>query len=111
MNIEKINNELTKIDNDKIRINSGPIRKTEKATKELLDNKNTAEHYQVGNFDANGDIIEIGKSMHYLDYKNIKKVWYIYQHNGERFIRVDDIGFDNYEAALGAAIELAQKTK
>jgi len=61
-----------------IRVENGPARKTATATKELLDNRVTAEHYQVGAFDAMGKRIVLGESMIYLDYYG-EWVWYIYQ--------------------------------
>ena len=38
-----------------IRVESGPARKTAIATKELLDDKVTAEHYKVGALDAGAE--------------------------------------------------------
>jgi hypothetical protein len=61
-----------------IRVENGPARKTAVATPELLDDKMTASHYQVGAFDAMGKRIVLGESMTYLDYRG-KWVWYIYQ--------------------------------
>jgi hypothetical protein len=61
-----------------IRVENGPARKTAIATKELLDDKVTASHYQVGAFDAMGNRIVLGEPMTYLDYRG-ELVWYIYQ--------------------------------
>jgi hypothetical protein len=61
-----------------IRVENGPARKTGIATRELLDDKVTASHYQVGAFDAMGKRIVLGEPMTYLDYL-VEAVWYLYQ--------------------------------
>jgi len=61
-----------------IRVENGPARKVAVATAELMDDKVTASHYQVGAFDAMGKRIVLGESMTYLDYRG-ELVWYIYQ--------------------------------
>ena len=61
-----------------IRVENGPARKVAVATEELLDDKVTASHYQVGAFDAMGKRIVLGEPMTYLDYFG-EWVWYVYQ--------------------------------
>ena len=61
-----------------IRVENGPARKTGVATEELLDNKNTAEHYQEGAKDAMGKQIVLGEEMTYLHFRG-DLVWYVYQ--------------------------------
>jgi len=61
-----------------IRVENGPSRRKAIATRELLDDKVTASHYQAGAFDAMGKRIVLGEPMTYLDYLN-DLVWYIYQ--------------------------------
>jgi hypothetical protein len=61
-----------------IRVENGPARKTAVATKELLDDKVTAHHYQEGQFDALGKRIKLGEAMTYLDYFG-ELAWYIYK--------------------------------
>ena len=68
MNVVEINENLTEIDG-RVRIESGPTRRTVMATKEILDDNSTAGHYKVGNKDAAGKPIVIGESMTYLDWK------------------------------------------
>lgn len=71
---------------DEIRIEEGPVYKTEIATEELLHDDNTAPHYHTGvkpmtfntpkgpievprqGRDSLGEVIEIGKPMTYLDW-------------------------------------------
>lgn len=75
--------------NDSVRVENGPVRVTAVATKELLDNKETAKHYYTGirklsdgrkrrGIDAMGKPIMIGEEMTFLDYRH---VWgyYVYQ--------------------------------
>jgi hypothetical protein len=57
-------------------IERGPERKREIATKELLSNLRTADHYQVGRLDARGQPIVLGREMEYLDYYGTY-IWYI----------------------------------
>lgn len=61
-----------------IRVEDGPARRTAVATKELLDDAVTANHYQVGEKDAMGKVIALGEPMTYLDYRG-EWVWYIYK--------------------------------
>jgi len=52
-----------------VRIEDHPPRKRAKATEELLDNRVTAKHYQVGAPDSMGMKIELGKQMDYIDWR------------------------------------------
>jgi len=61
-----------------LRIENGPARATGIATEELLDDKVTAGHYQVGEFDAVGKRIQLKKPMTYMDYYG-GWVWYVYK--------------------------------
>lgn len=61
-----------------IRVENGPARKTAVATRELLDDRMTATHYQEGAVDAMGKRIVLGEPMTYLDYRG-EWVWYVYQ--------------------------------
>lgn len=63
---------------DYVRVEDGPLRRTEIATEELLSDEVTARHYQVGKPDAAGNIITLGKEMTFLDFK-AKRVWYVYK--------------------------------
>lgn len=60
-----------------VRVESGPALRVAVATPELLDNQNTAEHYQDGGFDAVGAPISVGQEMTYLDWMG-EPVWYVY---------------------------------
>ena len=135
MEVKRLNDNLFEISNDKkkARIERGPRRITAKATKELLDDKNTASHYFAGERDAtaadahvvvddapNGDKkpgkitgrdatgkpIKLGEPMTYIDLKNRKKnpVWYVYLHDGQYFQHAGEE--ETYDAALSAALNL-----
>src|SRR5690349_14159103 len=53
---------------DKVRIEQGPVRRREVATEELLHDRRTAAHYKVGEPDAAGVKIELGKEMEFLEW-------------------------------------------
>ena len=72
-----------------IRIEDGPPRKKTIATAEVLDNRITAKHYQIGKFDAMGKNIVLGEEMTYLDYYG-NHVFYIYG-LGEVGIDIDGV--------------------
>lgn len=72
----RINEDLVEIDG-KVRIERGPAKKTAKATEKLLANDATAAHYQLGRTDADGNTIEAGKHMAYLDWLGAKG-FYVY---------------------------------
>lgn len=79
MTVNHINEKLFSID-EVIRGEIGPPLKRAKATKELLSDEVTARHYQVGERDAENNIIEEGKEMAYLDWKNKDQwCWYLYR--------------------------------
>jgi hypothetical protein len=69
----------------RVRIEHGPTLVKATATKELLDNSVTAEHYQPGAFDALAKPIVLGEEMHYLDLVGRAQgtegstSWYVYQ--------------------------------
>lgn len=75
---------------DKVRIESGPVRKREVATEVLLSNDVTAGHYHApvkdeqGNvikeaIDALGKPIELGKDFDYIDWLAPERAWYVYR--------------------------------
>lgn len=72
----RINEDLVEI-GGKVRVERGPARKTAKATEALLADTATATHYQVGQRDADGAMIEAGKPMTYIDWLGAKG-WYVY---------------------------------
>lgn len=72
----RINEDLVEI-GGKARVERGPARKTGKATEALLDNEKTAAHYQIGARDADGKVIEAGKTMAYLDWLG-ERGFYVY---------------------------------
>lgn len=77
METKRINEDLIEI-GGKARVERGPARKTGKATDKLLANDKTAAHYQLGARGADGDLIEAGKTMAYLDYLAGRTVFYVY---------------------------------
>ena len=86
-----------------VRVESGAKRETAKATKELLDDTVTHPGYKVGERDALGKVIALGKEMTFLDWYG-PEVWYVYkltevEENGKRFERYLPIGVHNTEAA------------
>jgi hypothetical protein len=98
-----------------IRVENGPARKTAVATKELLDDKMTASHYQVGAFDAMGKRIVLGERMTYLDYRG-ELVWYIYQEGevginakGEVLFPDSPLILKNYEPEGKVAVRTEQR--
>ncbi|WP_336802361.1 hypothetical protein [Kaistia sp. MMO-174] len=76
MDIRQINEDLFEI-GGLVRIERGPARHQAKATAELLSDECTAAHYQVGMADAAGKVIELGKTMTYLDWQG-ERGWYLY---------------------------------
>lgn len=73
---------LVKLGNDDVRIEQGPMLKRGVATKELLSNDKTADHYQLGGPDAFGKPIVEGSQFDYLDWGGSttegEKVFYVY---------------------------------
>lgn len=61
-----------------VRVECGPVRRATVATEEVLDDRMTARHYQVGKRDALGKPIAIGEPMTYLDYRG-PWGWHVYQ--------------------------------
>ena len=61
-----------------VRVECGPVRRATIATAEVLDDRVTARHYQVGRRDALGKIIVLGEPMTYLDYRG-PWGWHVYQ--------------------------------
>jgi hypothetical protein len=76
----KINERLTEW-KGKARVEQGPALKKAKATRELLHNSLTADHYQEGLRDARGKPIKVGDEMHYLDHL-APHGFYVYEHQG-----------------------------
>lgn len=100
--MRRVNDDLIEI-SDTVRIERGRPRRSAIATEELLSNEVTASHYAVGERDAAGEVIELGKEMEYIDWLSEELVWYIYRHDGERFQR---IGWRSGEAeAVAFALE------
>jgi hypothetical protein len=118
--IRKISDTITEIDG-KVRIEVGHVRRRDVATKELLDDKVTAAHYQVGAPDAVGKAIKLGEPMDYIDWRSEERVYYVYRremvveplkldepdgpaHEVERWVRKGDA--PDYEQALTLALQL-----
>lgn len=76
MDITRINEDLIDIAG-KVRVERGPAKRTGKATEAVLDDDRTAAHYQLGRLDADGKVIEAGKSFTYLDWLG-PRGWYVY---------------------------------
>lgn len=53
---------------DEVRVEKGPVLVKTKATADLLDNRRTAPHYQLGGLDAFGNRIHEGQEFEYLDW-------------------------------------------
>lgn len=79
--------DYVSIDGDRFRVSLGPKKVEAVATKELLGG--IAEHYAVRRIDANGNKIEEGRGMAYLDWHG-ERVAYLY----EKTIVKDDDGND-----------------
>ncbi len=62
----------------KVRVEAGPLRRSEIATEELLSDEVTAQHYQVGRTDALNNIIALGKPMDFIDWKSKERAFYVY---------------------------------
>ena len=118
MDIVRLGKNLVEIDKH-IRIESGPWRKQAKATEELLKNNVTASHYKEGAIDALNKPIVIGETMNYIDWKNPERCYNVYKLEEETVKDKDEQNVvierfmpvsvhDNYEAALTAAIALAE---
>ena len=91
---------------DRVRIETGPERKTAIATEELLDNAVTHSLYQVGVFDSAGNTIVLGQEMEYLDHYG-PKVFYVYRK--DETDRYQPMGFyDTAKDAVAAAEKLAR---
>lgn len=91
-----------------VRVENGPAQKVGIATVTLLNDKNTASHYQVGALDAMGQRIVLGKPMTYLDYRG-PWVWYIY-HFDKVTQRWLPAGIEaTKEAAMPVAKEMKEK--
>lgn len=93
------------------RIEYGPQLRTEIATKELLSNEVTAEHYQVNKPDKLGKPIKIGEPMNFLDWKNRATwVWHVYEYAQEDWAgpqaswRRRGFYADKIQAAIEAAL-------
>lgn len=82
--VKKIRNDLFELDGK--RIERGPRLMKATATKALLENSVTADHYQVGLRDAMGTPIALGEQMNYFDWKNPDNfTWHTY-----RWSAIDD---------------------
>jgi hypothetical protein len=71
------------VDIGDFRIEPGPPLIETTATKDLLNDNNTAPHYQPGLRDAKGNVIQIGETFSYLDWGGNthegKRVFYVYR--------------------------------
>lgn len=101
----RINEDLVEI-GGKARVERGPTRKTGKATDKLLADDATAAHYRLGAPDADGKMIEAGKSMAYLDWLAGKTVSYVYGLDDVGQWREDSV-HDDEAAAIARATEIA----
>jgi len=99
MEVVRVNERMMKI-NGTICIEAGPARVTAVATEALLANEVTAEHYQVGRFDALSRPIVLGEEMTYLDWLG-DYVHYLYLWDGEfwQHHSVYDTAAEAFEAA------------
>jgi hypothetical protein len=103
MEITRINEDLIDI-GGKVRVERGPAKRTGKATEALLDNDKTAPHYKVGTLDADGKVIEAGKSFTYLDWLGTKG-WYVYALGDG--VPVEDSFHEDEAAAVARGTTLA----
>jgi len=101
----RINEDLIEI-GGKARVERGPARKTGKATEKLLANDATAAHYQLGARDADGKVIEAGKTMAYLDWLAGKTASYVYALDEAGQWQEDSV-HDDEAAAIARATEIA----
>jgi len=117
MDIVRVSKTLVQI-NDNIRIESGPLRKKAKATKELLKNSVTAGHYKEGAIDSLNKPIVLGEDMDYIDWKNPERCFNVYKIGEETCKDKDEKDVvieryfpvsvhEDYEEALTAAMKLA----
>lgn len=60
--------EMLVFGDDEVRVELGPKLVKTKATADLLDNRRTAPHYQLGGLDAYGNRIHEGQDFEYLDW-------------------------------------------
>lgn len=108
MAVVHINADLLEIDG-KVRIERGPKTLTATATKELLDNSKTKEHYQVGSMDALGKVIVLGEPMVYHDWLGFEQG----VSEGFHLYKLDDDGIwqkigirDSQAAAVAEGVNL-----
>lgn len=103
MNIIKLSDSLSEID-EKVRIESGPVRKKIVATAENLGEEGVfASHYQIGGVDSMGKVIEEGKEFDYIDWNGDGLAFYVYKKDeAGKWLKVGVK--DSYEEALGVAI-------
>jgi len=105
MKIERKSDTLVEIKDGAIRIESGPVRRREKATEELLGER-TADHYREGGVDALGKPIALGKPMDYIDWKSAERVWTVYAKDKDSVYQPVGEPHATYESALSAATEI-----
>jgi hypothetical protein len=84
------------------RIEAGPPRKKAVATEELLSDRVTASHYQVGRLDALGKPIQLSQEMDYIDWLCPNKVWYVYKLDDNGIYQRVGVFDDEIDAALHA---------
>jgi hypothetical protein len=102
-NIQREGNLITL--DGRVRIEAGPTLNKATATKELLDNTVTAEHYQPEAFDAMGKPIVLGEEMHYLDWVGHTQgtegstSWYVYRLEDLTTAELKERGIDKSTAA------------
>lgn len=107
MKIKTVSDSITEID-DKFRVESGPVRRTEVATKELLKDDATATHYCEGAPDANGKKIEIGKKFDFIDWKSRERAFYVYALDSKGVWQKKG-AFATHDEAMSEAMTLATK--
>lgn len=113
MDIKRISDTLTEIDG-RVRVERGPTRRREVATKALLGEA-TASHYhlprKVGGelvhaIDALGKPIEEGKPFDFIDWKGERSTFYVYLKDAGGIWQPKGI-HDAEDAAMSQAVNLA----
>lgn len=105
MQIKRLSETVTEIDGA-IRVERGPVRRSEVATTELLSDEVTAGHYRVGGVDALGKTIALGKTMDFIDWKGGGGAFYVYQRDAAG--RFQPVGtHETEDAAMSQAASLA----
>lgn len=102
MDIKRKSPTLTEIDG-RIRVESGPVRRTAEATEEVL--ATLPDHYAVGKPDALGKTIALGEPMDFIDWLAPERAFYVYELVDGRWQPRG--AYATEDAALSAAATLA----